>query len=146
MKQGWSSNGRRGWGGGEKGRGSASTHLSSPLFSRRCTYVYRPVTHYTVVDGRKTRADMFLTANHVGHGSTSYKTIPPRPTGDLWRRVVDRGHGGAMTRRPRRLCDNDDDDEPYRPTMLVRLSQATGQYSQAHGYCREDYYVDLVTS
>ena len=23
-----------------------------------------------------------------------------RPTGDLWRRAVDRGHGGATTRRP----------------------------------------------
>ena len=23
-----------------------------------------------------------------------------RPTGDLWRRAVDRGHGGAPTRRP----------------------------------------------
>ena len=38
------------------------------------------------------------------------------PTGDLWRRAVDRGHGGATTRRPspvgpRRLRDDDDDDE-----------------------------------
>jgi len=47
-----------------------------------------------------------LTARGVAHlvvhgtsGSTSYETIP-RPTGDLWRRAVDRGHGGATTRRP----------------------------------------------
>ena len=34
-----------------------------------------------------------------------------RPIGELWRRAVDRGHGGAMQRRvdPRRLRDNDDD-------------------------------------
>jgi len=33
------------------------------------------------------------------------------PTGELWRRAVDRGHGGATTRRPRprRLRDHDDD-------------------------------------
>ena len=26
-------------------------------------------------------------------------TITTRPTGDLWRHAVDRGHGGATTRR-----------------------------------------------
>jgi len=30
-----------------------------------------------------------------------------RLTGDLWGRAVDRGHGGATTRRPRRLRDDD---------------------------------------
>ena len=34
-----------------------------------------------------------------------------RPTGDLWRRAVDRGHGGATMRRPCRLRDNEDDDD-----------------------------------
>ena len=34
-----------------------------------------------------------------------------RPIGELWRRAVDRGHGGATTRRPRRLRDHDDDDD-----------------------------------
>ena len=37
-----------------------------------------------------------------------------RPTGDLWRRAVDRGHDGATTRRPRWLRDDDDDDIEYR--------------------------------
>ena len=37
-----------------------------------------------------------------------------RPTGDLWRRAVDRGHDGATTRRPRWLRDDDNDDIEYR--------------------------------
>ena len=36
------------------------------------------------------------------------------PIGELWRRAVDRGHGGATTRRPRRLHDH----ETY---LIVRL-------------------------
>ena len=34
-----------------------------------------------------------------------------RPTGDLWRRAVDRGHGDATTRRPSSAIRDDDDDD-----------------------------------
>jgi len=38
-----------------------------------------------------------------------------RPIGDLWRRAVARGHGGAMTRRPspatRRRYDDDEGEK-----------------------------------
>jgi len=37
-----------------------------------------------------------------------------RPIGELWRRAVDRGHGGATTRRPSpRLRDNDEDEQEH---------------------------------
>ena len=34
-----------------------------------------------------------------------------RPTGELWRHAVDRGHGGERRDGPRRLCDHDDDGD-----------------------------------
>ena len=50
-----------------------------------------------------------------------------RPTRDLWRRAVDRGHGGATTRSdgPRRLRDHDDDDDDEGGG--VDLSEADGE-------------------
>jgi len=33
-----------------------------------------------------------------------------RPTGELWRRDVDRGHGGATTRRPSPATSDNDDN------------------------------------
>ena len=36
-----------------------------------------------------------------------------RPIGELWRRAVDRGHGGATTRRPSLAMHHDDDDNNH---------------------------------
>jgi len=45
-----------------------------------------------------------------------------RPTGELWRRAVDRGHGGATTRRPS-------------PGVRARMSRASCQYAAGRLCC-----------